>query len=212
MSTDSQLEQFEKAFYNDGFQLGTKALEAGDDKKRLFSAIEEMYAGIDGLIDQLTVLAQQQNKAIQCKVGCEWCCHQPVFALDYELAYLQNYIDEYFDEERKAAIKSKAQRKERKLSALNNDELLNAKSPCPLLNDGACMAYEARPMACRIYLSTSLQSCLKFFNKPDDKTSFPALMDMPMRLGRMMNEGFKSALKLNGILPEEFRIEEKLGI
>ncbi len=211
MSTDSQLEQFEKAFYNDGFQLGMKALEAGDDPKNMFSAIQEMYAAIDGLIDSLSGLAQQQGQAIECKVGCEWCCHQPVFALDYELGYLQNYIDEYFDDETKATIKTKAQRKQAKLSALNDDELLNAKSPCPLLNEGACIAYEARPMACRIYLSSSVKTCLKFFNKPDDKTSYPALLDMPMRLGRMMNEGFKSALKFNAILPEEFRIEEKLS-
>lgn len=210
MSTDLQLEQFEKAFYNDGFQLGMKALEAGDDKKSMFSAIQEMYSAIDSLIDSLSILSQQQGKNIDCKIGCEWCCHQPVFALDYELGYLQNYIDKYFDDKTKAAIKAKARHKQTKLSVLNNDELLNAKSPCPLLNDGACIAYEARPMACRIYLSSSVKTCIKFFNKPDDKSSFPALLDMPMRLGRMMNEGFKSALKLNGILPEEFRIEEKL--
>jgi hypothetical protein len=32
-----------------------------------------------------------------------------------------------------------------------------------------------------------------------------------MRAGRMMNEGFKSALKTNGIKIQEFRIEEKLA-
>lgn len=212
MSTEQQLEQFEKAFYNDGFQLGMKALEAGDDKQQMFAAIGEMYAAIDSLIESISALAKQQGQAVDCKVGCEWCCHQPVFALDYEIGYLQNYIDEYFDEETKKTIAGKAKRKNTKLSALSDDELLNAKSPCPLLNEGACMAYEARPMACRIYLSTSLKSCLRFFNKPDDKTSFPALMDMPMRLGRMMNEGFKSALKMNGIVPEEFRIEERLDV
>jgi hypothetical protein len=31
-----------------------------------------------------------------------------------------------------------------------------------------------------------------------------------MRLGRMLNEGFKAALKANGLKAEEFRIEEKL--
>lgn len=212
MSTDSQIEQFEKAFYNDGFQMGMKALEDGDDETKMFLAIQEMYTAIDGLIESLSALAQQQGNAINCKMGCEWCCHQPVFALDYELGYLQNYIDEYFDDETKALIKTKAKHKQNKLSVLSDDDILNAKSPCPLLNDGACIAYEARPMACRIYLSSSVKSCVKFYENPDDKTSFPALLDLPMRLGRMMNEGFKSALKMNGIAPEEFRIEEKLDL
>ncbi len=210
MGIDSQLEAFEKAFFNDGFQLGSKALEGGDDKQVMFAAIQEMYAAIDHFIDSLTVLAQKQEQAIECKVGCEWCCHQPVFALDYELGYLQNYIDAYFDDETKAELKTRAQRKNNKLSLLNDADLLNAKAPCPLLSEGACMAYEARPMACRIYLSSSVKSCLKFYKVPDHKTSYPALLDMPMRLGRMMNEGFKAALKMNGIVPEEFRIEEKL--
>ncbi|WP_346859497.1 YkgJ family cysteine cluster protein [uncultured Draconibacterium sp.] len=207
-----EIENFEKAFYQDGFKLGMNAVNAGADKAALFSAIQEMYTAIDGLNDSLSVLARQQGQSIECKVGCEWCCHQPVFALDYELDYLKDYIDNYFDDETKTEIKQKAERKQNKLGGLKDDALLNAKSPCPLLNDGACFAYEARPIACRIYLSSSVKSCMHFYNVPDDKKSYPALLDLPMRLGRMMNEGFKSALKMSGIVPEEFRIEEKLTV
>lgn len=209
MSTDSQIEQFEKAFYNDGFQLGMKALEAESDKAAFFSVIKEMYTAIDGLIDSFSEMAQQQGQAIECKLGCEWCCHQPVFALDYELDFLQNYIEEFFDKETKASIKTKAILKQEKLSELKDDQLLNSKYACPLLNEGACIAYEARPMACRIYLSSSAKTCQHFYDVPNDKTSYPALLDLPMRLGRMMNAGFKAALQMNGIDPKEFRIEEK---
>jgi Fe-S-cluster containining protein len=207
-----EIENFEKAFYNDGFQLGMKAMESRADETALFSAIQEMYTAIDGLNDSFSVLAKQQGQSIECKVGCEWCCHQPVFALDYELDYLKNYINKYFDDETKAALKEKAKQKQNKLEKLDGDFLLNAKHPCPLLNEGACIAYEARPMACRIYLSSSVKSCLHFYNVPDDINSYPALLDLPMRLGRIMNEGFKSALKMSGIVPEEFRIEEKLTV
>ncbi len=210
MSTDSQIENFEKAFYNDGFQLGMKAIEAGADEIVLYSAIQEMYTAIDGLNDSLSSLAKQQGQSIECKIGCEWCCHQPVFALDYELDYLNNYIKHYFDEETISIIKKKAKQKQQKLEKLDGDALLNSKHPCPLLSEGACVAYEARPMACRIYLSSSVKTCLHFYKVPDDKNSYPALLDLPMRLGRMMNEGFKSALKMSGINPVEFRIEEKL--
>jgi hypothetical protein len=32
-----------------------------------------------------------------------------------------------------------------------------------------------------------------------------------LRTGRMLNEGLRAALKTNGMIIEEFRIEEKLG-
>ncbi len=211
MNQDQQIENFEKAFFHDGFNLGLKATEAGFEPEHIAAAIQEMYAIIDDLNKSIHTLAQNQGQTIDCKLGCEWCCHQPVFALDYELDFLTDYIEKYFDEETRAEIKKKAQQKQKKLGVLKGDKLLNAKYPCPLLNEGACMAYQARPMACRIYLSSDVKSCQRFYEVPDDKNSYPALLDMPMRLGRMMNEGFKAALKLSGLVPEEFRIEEKLG-
>lgn len=203
------MESIEKAFYHDGYQLGLKAVST-DDPNNLYSALSEMYEAIDKLNDSLFEFSKKQGKDIACQKGCEWCCHQPVFALDYELDYLNNFIDKDFTTKQKQELRTRASEKNNKLSALNGDALLNAKHPCPLLKDGACTAYSARPMACRIYLSSDLVSCLNFFSAPDDKDLFPALLDFPMRIGRMMNEGFKAALKTKGIVAKEFRIEEKL--
>lgn len=210
MTTNPQFEQLEKAFFHDGYQLAMKAVEANMEQEALHQSLKEMYAAIDGLIDSLFVYARQQNQSIHCKRGCSWCCHQPVFALDYELEYLQAFIEKSFDAETISGIAEKAKQKQDKLGHLKGDELMNAKHPCPLLKDKTCMAYDARPIACRIYLSSDVKSCVHFYKHPDDKTTYPALLDMPMRLGRMMNEGFKSALKTNGIEAKEFRIEEKL--
>lgn len=205
-----QIENFEKAFYQDGFNMGINALNAGGTKKEILNALKGMYDAIDNMINSIHTLAQQQNQTIDCKMGCEFCCHQPVFALDYEMDFLQNYLDDYFDDETLLEISKKAKKKEEKLGVLKDENLLNSKYPCPLLGEGACMAYEARPMACRIYLSSNVDTCKQFYRKPEDTSGHPALMDMPMRLGRMMNEGFKTALKMGGIVPKEFRIEEKL--
>nr|WP_321357984.1 YkgJ family cysteine cluster protein [uncultured Draconibacterium sp.] len=210
MNTNPQFEQLEKAFFHDGYQLAMKAVEANMEQEALHQSLKEMYAAIDGLIDSLFVYARQQNQSIDCKRGCSWCCHQPVFALDYELDYLKVAVENSFDAETISGIAEKAKQKQDKLGHLKGDELMNAKYACPLLKDKTCMAYDARPMACRIYLSSDVKSCVHFYNQPDDKTTYPALLDMPMRLGRMMNEGFKSALKTNGVEAKEFRIEEKL--
>lgn len=208
MDATTQFQQLEKAFYSDGYQLGMRALASGGEKQHLFAALNEMYAGIDGLIQSVEQLARQQQQAIACKRGCHWCCHQPVFALDYELELLAAFIEANFSEQEKNEIKQKAREKQTVLANKTGDDLLNSKHPCPLLKDGACSAYLARPMACRIYLSTDVETCLHFYNKPDDPSRYPALVELPMRLGRMLNEGFKSALKTNGKVAKEFRIEE----
>jgi hypothetical protein len=67
-------------------------------------------------------------------------------------------------------------------------------------------------MACRIYLSYKLESCLEFYRNPDNDANYPALLEFPLRAGQMMNEGFRAALKESGLETAEFRIEEGLSI
>lgn len=200
----------ENAFYSDGYKLGMDVAGSDNNRDVLFESVSEMYVEIDSLIDSLTEYAERQNKQIDCKKGCEWCCHQPVFALDYEMEFLNDFVRRNFNEEIQDDIKKRAVYKNEKLSMLVEADLLNAKYPCPLLENGACMAYQARPMACRIYLSSDVKTCLNFFQKPKSKTSIPALLNLTLRTGQMMNEGFKAALKTQGVKTQEFRIEEKL--
>lgn len=207
---NSKYNSIEKAFYSDGFKLAMKALGSENRKDSINTAIAEMHETIDQLIDSLSIFAKQQNQTIDCKKGCSWCCYQPVFALDYELDYLKSFIEKNFSPDRQNEIKLKAKPKNDKLSKLEGDKLLNSKFACPLLENDACSAYEARPVACRIYLSTNLNSCRIFYEDPQNKNSFPALLDFPMKAGRMINEGFKAALKASGASVQEFRIEEKL--
>ncbi len=201
----------ESAFYSDGYKLGMNVAVSDNERSVLFESVSEMYAAIDSLIESLSEFAEKQNQRIDCKKGCEWCCHQPVFALDYELEFLNDFIKRNFSSETQKEIKKRAKSKNDKLSKLTGNNLLNAKFPCPLLENGACMAYAARPMACRIYLSSEVKSCIKFYHHPESKTSYPALLNLTLRTGQMMNEGFKAALKTAGTKTLELRIEEKLA-
>ena len=167
-----------------------------------------MYSAIDEFIDYFLEFAKTNNKPTDCKKGCSWCCYQPVFALNYEIETLNHFIRQNFNKQTRSGIQRRELLKQKKLAGLKGDELLNSKFPCPLLKYVYCLAYKARPMACRIYLSTEIETCLNFYNNPNDNENYPALMQFPMRIGRLMNEGFKSALKSNGVVLNEFRIEE----
>jgi len=199
-----------KAFYSDGFTLGMEIFTNGFHQKKLFDSIRQMHESVDKFTQSFDAFVSQNGKKIHCKKGCSWCCHQPVFALSYELEYLNDFVTRNFDQQKQKEVRKRANDKKQKLDSLSEKELMNSKVPCPLLENGSCSAYEARPMACRIYLSTNVKTCLDFYQRPEHKNSIPALLDFPMRAGRMMNEGFKSALKTNGMKMEEFRIEEKL--
>jgi len=202
----------DRIFYSDGYRLAQSAIEVGISNDTLFSAIESLYGAIDGLNDSIIALAERQNMSVACFKGCHWCCHQAVFANSYELHYLSERIKRDFNPKDLADIIVKTDTKYLITSELSDEEILKYKAPCPLLKNGACSTYETRPMACRIYLSTKLETCLEFHNHPENETNFPALIDFPLRAGKMMNEGFKAALKEFGIETAEFRIEEGLRI
>ncbi len=210
MNSHQKITTVEKAFYSDGYKLGMKVVESGLSQDVLFSSLSEMYSAIDKLINSLTQLAKQHNQPVHCKKGCEYCCYQPVFVLDYEMQFLNSFIKENFTEKSQKEIRERANKNRLKLAVLDKTQILNSKQPCPLLENGVCSVYEARPMACRIYLSTDVDTCIVFYDNPEDKESFPALLDFPMRAGRMMNEGFKAALKIKYMISKEFRIDEKL--
>ena len=202
----------DRIFYSDGYQLVQTAIRTGFSNDTLFSAIESLYAAIYSLNDSVIALASRQNSEVACFKGCHWCCHQAVFANSYELHFLSEKIKTNFTKEELSGIIERTEAKYNMTSKLNDEEVLKFKSPCPLLRDGACSIYEARPMACRIYLSTKLQTCLEFYHHPENETNYPALIDFPLRAGQMMNEGFSAALKEFGIETAEFRMEDGLQI
>jgi Fe-S-cluster containining protein len=202
----------DRIFYSDGYKLIQAAVADGLTNHTLFSAIESLYDAIDRLNDSILALAKRQNITVACYNGCHWCCHQAVFANSYELHYLSEQIKKSFTKDALSELIGLAEEKARQTVSMSEKEILKFKSPCPLLKNGSCTSYASRPMACRIYLSTKLESCLEFFTNPNNDQNFPALLDFPLRAGRMMNEGFRCALKEYGIDTSEFRMEEGLRI
>jgi Fe-S-cluster containining protein len=208
-------QQFDEAFFNDGYKLCDSYLSIEFNQKNLFAAQKQLYRKIDELISSFSHRVETENNPVDCKKGCTYCCHQTVLAAPYELLYLADFVKHKFREDALALIVTRAENKKSISSKLKIDKLLNYKQLCPLLHPtgGFCRAYQARPMACRIYLSSDVQSCKDDLNSPDDKTIYPKLYDMPLRAGRMMNEGFQSRIRkgrMNNLQAFESTIEEGL--
>ena len=212
ISEDKHFTENDRIFYSDGYKLAHSAIQKGLTTSALFMAIKSLYEAIDGLNDSILALAQRQNITVACHKGCHWCCHQAVYANSYELHYLSEQVKKNFNQEELSLLIGLTEDKYAQTAPLSEKEILKFKSPCPLLKNGSCVIYSARPMACRIYLSTKIESCMEFYMHPENEENFPALIDFPLRAGRMMNEGFRAALKEFGIETAEFRLEEGLRI
>ncbi len=210
--SQSNFSDADKAFFKDGYKMALEATTDSTGTPHFLSVVKLQYQAMDGLIDALSAQAAQQQVTIDCRKGCEWCCHQPIYGISHEFVYLWKYLQEKYSQDELKPILSRAFNNYQKRGRLQDQELLSSKAPCPLLKDGACMAYEARPMACRIYLSMSEKSCRTFYDHPNDTSQHPALLEFPLRAGQMMNEGFNKGLKMAGIAGREFLMEEGLLI
>ena len=209
MKNKSTPEGFEQIFFADGNQLG-QTYKVQKDLSKLKIGLRQLHHNADLLIDAFTQRCESENIPVGCHMGCQWCCHQAVFATTPEMIVVADYLERRFPKEVVEEIKERARIKEEKLSPLSPAETLQTSCACPLLRKGSCMVYPVRPMACRIYLSSDEKSCHAKFQNPDDPKAVPALFDFTLKTGRQLNEGFAAALREEGLSVEEHRIEHIL--
>ncbi len=200
--------EIKRVFYRDGYRLAHEHLDQGITVSNLKMAIAQLYQAVDDLLESFLERSCKDGIPADCKEGCSWCCFQEVFAVSHEFLYLQEYAKQNFSEEVREHILARAQ--EKVMLSMNKplEEQLKIRSACPFLNEGSCVAYEARPMACRIYLSSSLRSCKRDYDLPGNQKSIPDLFEFPLLAGRMLNEGFVAYLKQSGLPSSELPIEQ----
>lgn len=203
--------EYEKVFYKDAYRLMATCWNPEDPSGSVLKALKQAYEVLDGFIESLLAHAKKEgHKAAECHKGCAWCCYQPVFAGTHEIAYLMNYINKTFTDEQKASLKERIESKYEVSKDLSDAEALKLTHACPILVDGECSAYEARPIACRIYMSKSEAMCKKKFSDTIGENEHVPLLEFPLKAGRMLNEGIIACLKVNGYKVIEWRLEEGL--
>ena len=197
-----------RIFYRDGYRLAHQHLEEEISAENLMAGISQLYRAVDDLLDAFLQRTAQEGKAAECRKGCSWCCHQAVFAVTHEFFYINKFVKQHLKLEAQNAILENA--REKVMLTLNKpqDEQLKLKVPCPFLQSGSCVIYAARPMACRIYLSSSVKACEKEYKDPANKKNIPDLFEFPLHAGRMLNEGFVAYLKQVGLKTSELSLEK----
>ncbi|TYT73846.1 YkgJ family cysteine cluster protein [Desulfobotulus mexicanus] len=101
---------------------------------------EDLFVNYRALVkrvdERLEEIRMQAGSHMVCSKGCDACCrHISVFAVE---AFAMAKAMAALGEDEKASIRMRA-------------EKAGPEDPCPLLNDGLCGLYEARPIICRTH-------------------------------------------------------------
>ena len=200
--------EINRIFYRDGYQLAHAHLSEGLSVEGITSAVSQLYASVDGLLEAFLNRAAEEGRPAHCRRGCSWCCHQAVFAVTHEFLFLREFLTAHSGEKEASEYLARAKKKSGITTPKSFHELLRFRSPCPFLEGGICSVYKARPMACRIYLSSSEAECRQAHDDPGDEEHFPGLFEFPLQAGRMLNEGFVAYLKQHGLKSTELPLEQ----
>jgi len=165
------------------------------------------YEAVDGLIISFRNSCRRESLNMDCQHGCAWCCHQAVLVSTQEVLLISRYLSEELTDEQRAVVHRNALEKEAVTGDMTVREFLQTLHPCPFLKDHSCLVYPVRPMACRCYLSSDVDSCLAQYHQPGNRQIMAALYDFPLRAGRSINEGIRAVLMQNRIITSEWLLE-----
>ena len=145
--------------------------------------------------------------ALGCKKGCNYCCHTSVSATAPEIFHMARSLRKTWsnDEEFKTRFESS----EAATRSLTLDQRFERKLPCPLLVDGACFSYQARPLSCRAHVSLSQQACLDAFNDVADDIPHPKVNQ---EARSVLLAALKAALDMNGLETNAYELGHALHI
>lgn len=111
---------------------------------------QNLSKGIDGVADV----------PIACKRGCAFCCMNTWIEVTAPEVF---FTVKKLPKERLGSAKEAVSKAFDRTKAMTLDERVKSLVPCPLLVEGACSVYSIRPVACRLAVSASADSCRRSF-------------------------------------------------
>jgi|GEM_PF-309752 Fe-S-cluster containining protein len=208
---EKYLAAIDPIFFRDGYLLAGAIMGHELSGKSLLFLTRKLYSEINSLTDSFIGRCRLENRRVDCRQGCSFCCHQAVLIVPHEAFYMEHYMRESIGEGLRGKITERIREKDRVTCLMKVQEFLHYKAPCPFLEDDCCTIYPARPMACRIYLSEDSHSCEYEFSHPSDRDYFPGLYEFPLHAGRMMNEGICAWLQEKKIYTTEWQLESSMN-
>jgi Fe-S-cluster containining protein len=180
-------------------------LEAGVDP---VTVAERVGANVDALWAHVVAGDDPGNARPACTRGCSHCCHQRVELTAPEVFVLARALRAHPDARRDALIAETAAAAE----GLDGNAYHQRQIRCALLGaDGACTAYDARPIACRRYHSTDVEICRAVHADPTLDIRIPTAHSLQWNLSALVL-GWLEGLAHAGRPPHHYELHAALRI
>jgi Fe-S-cluster containining protein len=150
------------------------------------------FGSLAGLLD--LKMAEHSTPAIDCRRGCEHCCHRVISVTPPEVSAVTEYVADRFAPEQKRALTARLRTYLDEVAPHQGRDLYHLRPRCPFLEGGFCSVYAVRPLSCRAQFSTDVSACAAA--RSDPSLAFPETQEAI--LDRAATSGVLSALASAG--------------
>lgn len=176
--------------------------------------LDTMMVRIFGAIEHTISALRVQDpppRPLACEAGCNYCCSVQVQVLAPEVLYLAGYLKRTRRQEELAALSAALADFGDQVKDLTPDRRSAMKAPCPLLVDGLCSVYEARPIACRSANSTDAQRCQAVLD-PDSSVGAVETYSHQVTVCRQATKALAAGMRDTGLAIAVLELTSALGV
>lgn len=137
------------------------ALSPDDFDAVAAAALTHFDALNDGIIEQKRV-------HLACGKGCSICCSLRVDVFAHEVFHLARHVRAHFTAEQQGRLLAGLAVHAQTVTAMTPFEHATTNLTCPMLEEGSCSIYLARPHSCRRHHSQDVAQCQYTFDHPTD--------------------------------------------
>jgi len=198
--------------FSENSHSGTRPEEFGANPKT--APQETFVTGVYRAVDEATAggldrLRNEEGIIPACKLGCCHCCRYHILTNVAEAHTLARYVRREMSVDQIDGLRKRTQQwhewensRPGRHPSTSGDEptdLCNYDHCCPLLVDGACIAYPVRPLACRTHFVSSDPLSCGAANDPESTELAPAVLTSVVTAARPFTRTMRDHIENAGV-------------
>jgi hypothetical protein len=136
----------------------TARLASGRTPLEVISIAEEAIGVAEDAV-RAAIATDPPRLPSACREGCAFCCYQTVGTAAPEVLRIVSYLRQTLTADQMQTTQARVRERAEQRRALRPDQRGRARSPCPLLVENRCIAYNVRPLTCRGFNSADASAC-----------------------------------------------------